>query len=124
MRVLLSARSDIGVSHIARYCRGIVSLNLAHCRNVTDKAMALLARRCRNLTALNLSFCPKVTSAGLMSIGALSHRLRLPLVADLVRLLAHLGLQRPAAWSCVTWRCRTARTWSRRPCCGTWPRSA
>lgn len=64
------AISDDGVKHLARGCRALTSLCLAHCKHVSDTSMQYLANRrppLQPLTSLDITGCSLISDQGLLA---------------------------------------------------------
>jgi hypothetical protein len=55
----------VGLEKVAAGCPNLTSLNLSHCKNLTDVGLEKVVVGCPKLTSLNLSNCVQVTDAGL-----------------------------------------------------------
>ncbi|KAL9554368.1 hypothetical protein MBANPS3_002844 [Mucor bainieri] len=81
--------TDCTIRHIVRCCPQLVSLNLSHCRLITNEGLYYLGRathiasqlQCQGLQSLHLGACPRITSDGIISLvtasGSTIRRLRL-----------------------------------------------
>jgi len=56
---------DEVVHTIAHKCPNLERLNLADCKQITDKSIIAIAQNCKKLTSLDLNRCAKVTSAAI-----------------------------------------------------------
>lgn len=59
--------SDWGILAIARGCAGLEMINIAYCKNITDRSLISLSK-CSKLNTLESRGCPLITSLGLAAI--------------------------------------------------------
>ncbi|CAO0790630.1 unnamed protein product [Mucor circinelloides] len=71
--------TDCTIRHIVRCCPQLTSLNLSHCRLITNEGLYYLSRATRianQLKVLNLQNCRQITDAGLNHLTAQCHGLQ------------------------------------------------
>lgn len=71
--------TDCTIRHIVRCCPQLVSLNLSHCRLITNEGLQYLGRATRiasQLQVLSLQNCRQITDAGLSHLTAQCHNLQ------------------------------------------------
>jgi hypothetical protein len=71
-----AVHSDVFMCSISSTCRGLQSLNLSPCTDVTDVGVSAVAQHCTLLCSLRISACPGLTNAGLDAVAIYSTSLQ------------------------------------------------
>jgi EIN3-binding F-box protein len=71
-----AVHSDAFMCSISATCRGLQSLNLSPCTDVTDIGVSAVAQHCTLLCSLRISACPGLTNTGLEAVAIYSTSLQ------------------------------------------------
>ncbi|XP_062182549.1 F-box/LRR-repeat protein 4-like isoform X2 [Phragmites australis] len=63
-----SCLTDVGLTHLARGCKGLEKLSLIWCSAISSTGLVRIAENCKNLTSLDLQAC-YIGDPGLIAIG-------------------------------------------------------